>query len=192
GIKGLGKVDKIYLDNTNLIYILASDNANVGNIRETFFFNQLLVKHDVIVSPVADFLVGEYTFENPSSYGASQCVSVSGYTGLVSLGAHVLVNQAFGNPPQVTARATFHSQPACAGTQTGQVELTESIAHSGGQWQQMFQRLAELPAGSVSARVEYAVEADGSAPVDIWLDRLLLRFGAADVIYRNRFSPEIY
>ncbi|MGM0376708.1 MAG: ATP-binding protein [Bacteroidota bacterium] len=63
GIKGLGKVDKIYLDNTNLIYILASDNANVGNIRETFFFNQLRVKHDVIVSPVADFLVGEYTFE---------------------------------------------------------------------------------------------------------------------------------
>ncbi len=129
---------------------------------------------------------------NPSSHGASQCVSVSGFTGLVSLGAHVLVNQAFGNPPQVTARATFHSQAACAGTQTGQLELTESIAHSGGQWQQMFQRLAELPAGSVSARVEYAVEADGSAPVDIWLDRLLLRFGAADVIYRNRFSPEIY
>ncbi|MFW5889974.1 MAG: ATP-binding protein [Marinilabiliaceae bacterium] len=63
GIKGLGKVDKIYLDNTNLIYILASENANVGNVRETFFFNQLRVKHDVIVSPVADFFVDEYTFE---------------------------------------------------------------------------------------------------------------------------------
>ncbi|GAO30312.1 ATP-binding protein [Geofilum rubicundum] len=63
GIKGLGKVDKIYLDNTNLIYNLASENANVGNIRETFFFNQLRAKHEIIVSPVADFLVGELTFE---------------------------------------------------------------------------------------------------------------------------------
>lgn len=37
GIRGLGKVDKIYLDNTNLIYSLAQDNSNIGNIRETFF-----------------------------------------------------------------------------------------------------------------------------------------------------------
>ncbi|MDP2336049.1 MAG: AAA family ATPase [Bacteroidota bacterium] len=63
GIKGLGKVDKIYLDNTNLIYSLANDNSNTGNARETFFLNQLRVKYDVIVSPVADFLIGDYTFE---------------------------------------------------------------------------------------------------------------------------------
>ena len=63
GIKGLGKVEKIYLDNTNLIYNLANDNSNTGNIRESFFLNQLRVKYDVIASPVADFLVGDYTFE---------------------------------------------------------------------------------------------------------------------------------
>ncbi|MDA3880507.1 MAG: AAA family ATPase [Prolixibacteraceae bacterium] len=63
GIKGLGKVDKIYLDNTNLVYNLASENANIGNIRETFFYNQIRAKHDITVSPVADFLVDEYTFE---------------------------------------------------------------------------------------------------------------------------------
>ncbi|HBX89545.1 MAG TPA: AAA family ATPase [Marinilabiliaceae bacterium] len=63
GIKGLGKVDKIYLDNTNLIYNLAGETANIGNLRETFFFNQLRVRHDIIVSSVADFLVGEFTFE---------------------------------------------------------------------------------------------------------------------------------
>jgi len=63
GIKGLGKVDKIYLDNTNLIYSLANDNSNTGNIRETFFLNQLRVKYDVIVSPIADFMIGDYTFE---------------------------------------------------------------------------------------------------------------------------------
>jgi len=63
GIKGLGKVDKIYLDNTNLIYSLANDNSNTGNIRETFFLNQLRVKYDVMVSPMADFLIGDYIFE---------------------------------------------------------------------------------------------------------------------------------
>jgi uncharacterized protein len=63
GVRGLGKVDKIYLDNTNLIYSLANDNSNRGNIRETFFLNQLRVKYDIIVSQVADFMIGEYTFE---------------------------------------------------------------------------------------------------------------------------------
>lgn len=63
GIKGLGKVDKIYLENTNLIHGLADTNSNKGNIRETFFLNQLKVKQDVISSPVADFLVSKYTFE---------------------------------------------------------------------------------------------------------------------------------
>lgn len=63
GIRGLGKVDKIYLDNTNLIYSLVNNNLNTGNARETFFLNQLRVKYDVIVSPVADFLIGDYTFE---------------------------------------------------------------------------------------------------------------------------------
>lgn len=63
GIRGLGKVDKIYLENTNLIYGLAGSNSNTGNIRETFFLNQLKLRHDVITSPVADFRIGDYTFE---------------------------------------------------------------------------------------------------------------------------------
>lgn len=63
GIRGLGKVDKIYLDNTNLIYSLANNNSNTGNIRETFFLNQLRVKHAIIASPFADFQIGDYTFE---------------------------------------------------------------------------------------------------------------------------------
>ncbi len=63
GIRGLGKVDKIYLDNTNLIYNLADDTSNIGNIRETFFLNQMRVKHDVFASPVADFIIDDKTFE---------------------------------------------------------------------------------------------------------------------------------
>lgn len=64
GIQGLGKVEKIYLDNPALIYVLGRENTEIGTIRETFFFNQMRVNHDVTSSPVSDFLIGEkYTFE---------------------------------------------------------------------------------------------------------------------------------
>ena len=63
GIRGLGKVDKVYLDNTNIIFNLVGDKSNVGNIRETFFFNQMRVKNEVISSNKADFVIDNYTFE---------------------------------------------------------------------------------------------------------------------------------
>jgi len=63
GIRGLGKVDKVYLDNTNIIFNLVGDKSNVGNLRETFFFNQLRVKNEVISSRKADFVIDNYTFE---------------------------------------------------------------------------------------------------------------------------------
>lgn len=63
GIRGLGKVEKVYLDNPNLIYNLAGDKWNTGNVRETFFFNQMRVENEVISSNKADFVVDDYTFE---------------------------------------------------------------------------------------------------------------------------------
>lgn len=63
GIRGLGKVDKIYLDNTNLIYNLGGEQSEIGNVRETFFFNQMRVNHDVVTSSVSDFSMDGYTFE---------------------------------------------------------------------------------------------------------------------------------
>lgn len=64
GIMGLGKVDKIYLDNTTLLYALGNTNVEIGTVRETFFFNQARVGHRVTASPVSDFLIdGKYTFE---------------------------------------------------------------------------------------------------------------------------------
>lgn len=63
GIRGLGKTEKIYLDNTNLIYVLAPKRADIGNIRETFFMNQMRIAGDVMCSPVSDFLVDGMTFE---------------------------------------------------------------------------------------------------------------------------------
>ncbi|KFB01030.1 ATPase AAA [Mangrovimonas yunxiaonensis] len=63
GVRGLGKVNKVYLDNTNLVYNLAKENQNKGNVRETFFLNQLRVSHQLTTSNVADFKINTIDFE---------------------------------------------------------------------------------------------------------------------------------
>ncbi|SEK78816.1 ATP-binding protein [Parapedobacter koreensis] len=62
GISRLQKPDKIFLENTNLAYILGQ--PNVGNVRETFFANQLSYHHQVLFPTKGDFLIdGQYVFE---------------------------------------------------------------------------------------------------------------------------------
>lgn len=63
GIQGLGKVDKVYLDNATLIYVLGNKNTEIGTIRETFFYNQMRVMTDVISSRISDFEIDGKTFE---------------------------------------------------------------------------------------------------------------------------------
>ncbi|MFH1319888.1 MAG: AAA family ATPase [Bacteroidota bacterium] len=65
GLKELEKPDKIYLNNTNLMYALQNlNNAETGNIRETFFINMAGSKHKVSTPEKGDFLVdNKYIFE---------------------------------------------------------------------------------------------------------------------------------
>ncbi len=63
GIGLLGKVVKVYIDNTNLIFALAEENPKTGNIRKTFFFNQMRVKSKVYRSEKGDFNINNVTFE---------------------------------------------------------------------------------------------------------------------------------
>ncbi|MDR0738286.1 MAG: AAA family ATPase, partial [Prevotellaceae bacterium] len=63
-IGNMSKPEKIYLDNTNIAYALGGTSTNVGNVRETFFFNQLRAIGAVTSSNKGDFVVQEkYTFE---------------------------------------------------------------------------------------------------------------------------------
>lgn len=57
GISLLQKPSKIYLENTNLMYALSEKVPNQGNIRETFFLNQIAKKHLVELAPKGDFIV---------------------------------------------------------------------------------------------------------------------------------------
>ena len=64
GISKLQKHAKVWLENTNLTFLLARQNANQGNLRETFFANQLGYRHNLLYTEKGDFLVDEkYTFE---------------------------------------------------------------------------------------------------------------------------------
>lgn len=64
GMSALGKPEKIYLHNPNLMWLFASDKPDKGNERETFFLNQLQVKHKLQHAKETDFLVdGKIHFE---------------------------------------------------------------------------------------------------------------------------------
>ena len=63
GIRELGKVEKIYLANTNIIHALAEGNSDKGNVRETFFLSQMSVRNSVTSSPTSDFTIDKITFE---------------------------------------------------------------------------------------------------------------------------------
>jgi predicted AAA+ superfamily ATPase len=57
GINRLQKPEKIYFENTNLAYTLAQSNTDIGNMRETFFLNQLSYNHSVEYPNSGDFWV---------------------------------------------------------------------------------------------------------------------------------------
>lgn len=63
GMNLLAKVEKIYLDNPNLMYALSSGKVDSGSLRETFFYNQMRIRNEVHSSDVSDFSIGDYTFE---------------------------------------------------------------------------------------------------------------------------------
>ena len=72
GYEVLTRPDKIYLENSNLMYAI-SEHVNTGTLRELFFVNQLrnatalhpgLVENTIELSAKGDFIVkSEYTFE---------------------------------------------------------------------------------------------------------------------------------
>lgn len=60
----LQKPEKIYLNNTNLLYALAGRQVETGNLRETFFYSQVSATHKIHMPKKGDFLVNnKFTFE---------------------------------------------------------------------------------------------------------------------------------
>lgn len=59
GNKILQKPDKIYLQNSNLLYVLSMDSPEKGTVRETFFYNQITKMNSVTYPKYGDFLIAD-------------------------------------------------------------------------------------------------------------------------------------
>ena len=58
-INSLAKPEKIYLNNPNQIYAFDSIKPNIGNLRETFFYNQLNIVCEMISGGKPDFKIND-------------------------------------------------------------------------------------------------------------------------------------
>lgn len=64
GMSRMTKPEKIFINNTNILYALCDSNVNNGTLRETFFANQCETVHSVAISKKGDFLIdNKFTFE---------------------------------------------------------------------------------------------------------------------------------
>ena len=59
----LRKMDKLYLHNPNMSYVLSGEKPNDGNSRETIFLCWTKHLYDTLESPVSDFEIAGKTFE---------------------------------------------------------------------------------------------------------------------------------
>lgn len=93
GVRGLGKTEKVYLDNTNIAFALSDNQPDKGNLRETFFNNQMRLNNNIKASQVADFNIDGITFEvGGKKKGKKQIVGL--YNAFV---VRDDIDQAFGN-----------------------------------------------------------------------------------------------
>lgn len=64
GVSTLQKPDKLFIENTNYMYSLLDKKPDTGNLRETFFLNQISESHIVTYPEKGDFWVdNKYLFE---------------------------------------------------------------------------------------------------------------------------------
>ena len=63
GLKLLEKVEKMYLNNTNLAYALSEQVPDIGSVRETVFLSWMRVVCFVTSSAISDFEIDGRTFE---------------------------------------------------------------------------------------------------------------------------------
>lgn len=64
GVGAFTKPEKLYLNNTNLMFALGKSNTETGTLRETFFANQMKGLHEIHLAEKGDFLIDrKYVFE---------------------------------------------------------------------------------------------------------------------------------
>ena len=59
----LRKMDKLYLHNPNMAYVISGEQPETGNARETIFYCWTKQRYETMESPVSDFEIDGKTFE---------------------------------------------------------------------------------------------------------------------------------
>jgi len=59
GLNKMNKPEKIYLNNPNIAFAIADNVINIGNIRETFFYNQVKHNNKVNYTEKGDFIIND-------------------------------------------------------------------------------------------------------------------------------------
>lgn len=85
GNKQLEKPDKIFLNNTNYKHAFSFGETNIGNERETFFFNQVSFMANVSYPKKGDFVVNKnYLFEIGGKNKTYQQIGMSAHSYIAS------------------------------------------------------------------------------------------------------------
>jgi predicted AAA+ superfamily ATPase len=86
GITAMQKPDKIFLENTNLMFLFArNQNADRGNIRETFLVNQVGYEHRLEFPLSGDFWVDrKYLIEVGGKNKTAKQLRAAGDTGYIA------------------------------------------------------------------------------------------------------------
>ena len=59
----LRRMDKLYLQNPNIAYVMSREESNTGNARENIFLCWTRHKFETLESPISDFEIDGKTFE---------------------------------------------------------------------------------------------------------------------------------
>lgn len=76
GLNKLNKPEKVYLNNTNLMYALSLSHPNADTLRETFFYNQVKVNNIVSYTEQGDFKINNrFIFEIGGKHKTNKQIS---------------------------------------------------------------------------------------------------------------------
>lgn len=90
----LQKPEKIFLQNTTLLFALAKESASSGSVRETFFHSMVSPKHQLEAPKKGDFFVdGQYTMEIGGSTKKKQQIKFAPNSWVVKDGIETGANE---------------------------------------------------------------------------------------------------
>ena len=114
------------------------------------------------------------SFTTPETVSLSQCVTLTP-GGRIELGGRARIASATAGQPQVVATLETFTAASCQGVVTPVAGTPEIVGDTGGEWIRWPRTLATVPAGTVSARLRFAITGVSAPGVEVQIDDAVLR-----------------